>query len=178
MAGGSSPRESPGNFNSIELNESTLTSIVRRVYDSMQSTSEPRGDPGNLCTSVEGEMASRFCLPRRRDRGQGQSNLSCSNSTPRYNPQVNYGHGGLVRGKCKGKGKGKSGNVKEAVLHKKELILLPSPKYDHVPRFERKRKLQDLGLIVDGFPLDKSWDENQLRLKVLCKLKCVFYIVQ
>ena len=56
MAGGSSPRESPGNFNSIELNESTLTSIVRRVYDSMQSTSEPRGDPGNLCTSVEGEI--------------------------------------------------------------------------------------------------------------------------
>ena len=94
MPGGSSSCESPGNFNSIELNESMLTSIVRRVYDSMQSTSEPRGDPGNLCTSVEGEMALRFCLPC--GCGQGQGNLSCSNPTPRYNPQVNYGHGGLV----------------------------------------------------------------------------------
>ena len=27
-------------------------------------------------------------------------------------------------------------------------------------RFERKRKLQELGLIIDGFPFDKTWDET------------------
>ena len=46
------------------------------------------------------------------------------------------------------------------------LILLPYPTHTQVPRYEHKRKLQDLGLIIDGFPLEKSWDENQLRLKV------------
>lgn len=30
----------------------------------------------------------------------------------------------------------------------------------------KKRKLHEMGLIVDGFPLDKNWDESQLKLKV------------
>ena len=47
----------------VELNESTLTEIVRRVYHSVQSVSEERPNPGNLSAnaSVEEEMAQRFC---------------------------------------------------------------------------------------------------------------------
>ena len=61
---------------------------------------------------------------------------------------------------------GKNGRDPSQNIVMKELILLPSPEYDEVPRFGRKRKLQDLGLIIDGFPFDKTWDEHQLRLKV------------
>ena len=165
----------------VELNESTITAIVRRVYDSVQSVSEERPSPGTRATinnsSVEDEMSQRFSLPRRGQLGQlGQEQRpqqgnrpSLYNSRPRYNPQVNYGHSSVA----KGKGKGKSGKSKgkETVLNRKELILLPSPTYTQVPRFENKRKLQELGLIIDGFPFDKSWDDNQLRLKV------IFYFV-
>jgi hypothetical protein len=45
----------------VELNESTITAIVRRVYDSVQSVSEERPSPGTRTTtnnaSVEDEMS-------------------------------------------------------------------------------------------------------------------------
>ena len=94
---------------------------------------------------------------------------SSANSRGRYNPRVNYG-----KEKGKRKGKSKIGSTKKQILATKELILLPSPKYNKVPRFERKRRLQERGLIIDGFPFDKSWDERGLEVwaaavKSLCK---------
>ena len=115
-------------------------------------------------------MSQRFSLPRGSGLEQGRSLTSfgsrpiLDNSTTRYNPQINYGNSRLA--KAKGKGKGKASKAKETFVNKKELILFPYPTYNQVPRYEHKRKLQDLGLIIDGFPLEKSWDENQLRLKV------------
>ena len=112
-------------------------------------------------------MSQRFSLPRGSARGQGRSltpleNRPILDNSTRYNPQINYGNSRLA----KGKGKGKASKAKETVVNKKELILLPYPTYTQFPRYKHKRKLQDLGLIIDGFPLEKSWDENQLRLKV------------
>ena len=49
-------------------------------------------------------------------------------------------------------------------ISSKELVLLPAPNVDEVARFDKKRKLQEMGLIVDGFPFDKNWDESQLKL--------------
>ena len=71
-------------------------------------------------------------------------------------PQINYGHGVVTRGKGRGKAKSTATKAKEAasIINKKELILLPYPTYSQVPRYEHKRKLQELGLIVDGFPLE------------------------
>ena len=43
-------------------------------------------------------------------------------------------------------------------ISSKELALLPAPNVDEVPRFGKKRKLQKMGLTVDGFPLEKNWD--------------------
>ncbi|XP_028409247.1 uncharacterized protein LOC114531834 [Dendronephthya gigantea] len=176
MAGRQSSSANPsGNLdNTVELNESTLTEIVRRVYDSVQSVSEERPSPENRSTnaSVEDELAQRFnSLPRRGSEQRPQlpkaDIRTFTNTRPRFNPQVNYGHSGVTRGKGKGKVKTtKSTKAKEAVNIRKELILLPYPTYTQVPRYEHKRKLQELGLIVDGFPLDKSWNENQLRLKI------------
>ena len=47
----------------------------------------------------------------------------------------------------------------------KELVLLPAPNVDEVPRFGKKTKASGNGP-NDGFPLDKNWDESQLKLKV------------
>lgn len=49
-------------------------------------------------------------------------------------------------------------------ISSKELVLLPAPNVDEVPPFGKRRKLQEMGLMVDGFPLDKNWDESQLKL--------------
>jgi len=48
--------------------------------------------------------------------------------------------------------------------HMVSLVKLPAPNVDEVPHFGKIRKLQEMGLIVDGFPLDKNWDESQLKL--------------
>ena len=168
------PQRSRNSDHAVELNESTLTEIVRRVYDSVQSISEERPNPVTRSTnaSVEEEMAQRFCLPRRRQEPTPQlprvNNRSFTYTRPEYNPQINYGHGVVTRGKGRGKAKSTATKAKEAasIINKKELILLPYLTYSQVPRYEHKRKLQELGLIVDGFPLEKSWNENELRLKV------------
>ena len=165
--------------NAGEINESTLSEIVRRVYESVQTinveTPKPEARPANQ--SVEEEMARRFCLPRRPTAGQGQGQTNgrfSSNTRPiKFNPQLNYGHGSGG----KKRGKAKSGKPKEAAssntINAKELVLLPYPTYNQVPRYEHKRKLQELGLIIDGFPLQKSWDENELRLKVFCVIQII-----
>lgn len=61
---------------------------------------------------------------------------------------------------------GKESERKESQhgISSKELVLLPAPNVDEVPPFGKIRKLQEMGLIVDGFPLDKNWDESQLKL--------------
>ena len=56
----------------------------------------------------------------------------------------------MERKREKGRGKARLEAQKSKILATKELILLPSPKYNKVPRFERKRRLQERGLIIDG----------------------------
>ncbi len=108
--------------NAVELNESTLTEIVRRVYHSVQSVNEERPNPGNLSAnaSVEEEMAQRFCLPchgqEQRPQPPKVNSRGFTNTRPKYNPQVNYGHSGVTRGN----GIGKSSLQKP----KRQLVLL------------------------------------------------------
>ena len=152
-----------------EFNEDRLASIVRSVYTALQGDTSVTAERFSNQTSVEDELRSRFQTPRgpvtsgSSLHAAPSTSRSSSTDRVRYNPRANYGY----TGKGKGKGKGKSGKAKEPVqLPTKELILLPSPGYNKVPRFERKRKLQELGLIIDGFPFDKTWDETQLQTKV------------
>ena len=53
----------------------------------------------------------------------------------------------------------------------KEVVLLPSPTYSKVPRYNHKVKLQKCGLILDGCSIDRSWNEMQVRvlLHFICK---------
>ena len=95
--------------------------------------------------------------------------VSGAQQPPLYNPRVNYGSNGSSGKKGKKRSftwKGKSAKESPHGISSKELVLLPTPHVDEVLRFGKKRKLQEMGLIVDGFPLDKNWDESQLKLKV------------
>ena len=113
---------------------------------------------GGNSSNVEEELSRNFQIPRL---GAQQPSL--------YNPRVNYGSNGSSGKKGK-KGsftwKGKSAKESPHGISSEELVLLPAPNVDDVPRFDKKRNLQEMGLIVDGFPLGKNWDESQLKLKV------------
>ena len=111
------PSTSRTNGSGLLLNESTITTIVRRIYDSVQSISEerPLSDTRSTNASIEQEVSQWFSLPRRSSENRG-------NSRPRYNPTTNYGHGNTSRGKdwkSVKSSKGKTGRAQEHV-HKKE----------------------------------------------------------
>ena len=82
------------NGSDLLLNESTITTIVRRIYNSVQSISEEKPPPDTRSTnaSIEQEVSQRFSLPRcsrgsSENRGRGSLN---SNSRPKYNPNTNF----------------------------------------------------------------------------------------
>ena len=80
------------NGSDLLLNESTITTIVRRIYNSVQSISEER-PPSDTCStnaSIEQEVSQRFSLPRGYSENHGRL---------RYNPNANYGYGNTSRGK-------------------------------------------------------------------------------
>ncbi len=45
----------------------------------------------------------------------------------------------------------------------KEVILLPKPTYDKVPKYKRKVELHKQGLILDSVPIERWWSESDLR---------------
>ena len=146
--------------NSSLPNEEDISSLVRRVYRAMTEEVPRERSRVSGCNSsnVEEELSRNFRIPRV---GVQQP--------PLYNPRVNYGSNGNRGKKVKLRSsswKGKSAKESPHSISCKELVLLPAPTVDEVPRCGKKRKLQEMGLIVDGFPLDKNWGESQLKLKV------------
>ena len=141
-------------------NEEAISSLVGRVYRAMteEVPCERSRVSGGNSSNVEEELSRNFQIPR-----------LGAQQPPLYNRRVNYGSNGSSGKKGK-KGsftwKGKSAKESPHGISSKELVLLPAPNVDEVPRFDKKRKLQEMGLIVDGFPLGKNWDESQLKLKV------------
>ena len=172
--------------NSTLPSEETISSLVRSVYTAMtEEAAQERGDNRRNSQSVEEELSRRFQLPRRGGSDRQFLSVVPTNSSAQrpeqFNPRVNYGSsGGKGKGKsrsCPWKGKSAIEKSTKKEITTRELILLPSPEYDEVPRSNGKRKLQELGLIIDGFPLDKSWNENQLELKVHHYHVCIFQVI-
>ena len=177
---------------SRSLNEETLSSIVRQVYSAMAELPEeshPNHRRGReTFNNTQEELYTRFRIPRGNQtastsisssvnhdnhNANGDVNVSVLRQTtiPQFNPRLNYGSNNRPKsGKRKSPAnptKGKSvAAKKKAQISTKEVILLPSPDFDEVPRFSKKRRLQELGLIIDGFPFDRNWDASELRLKV------------
>ena len=113
---------------------------------------------GRNSSNVEEELSRNFQIPR-----------LGAEQPPLHNPRVNYRSNGSSEKKGKKRSftwKGKSAKESPHGISSKELVVFPATNVDEVPRFGKKRKLQEMGLIVDGFHLDKNWDESQLKLKV------------
>ena len=129
-------------------NEEAISSLVCRVYRAMTEMPYERSRvSGGNSSNVEEELSRNFQISR-----------LGAQQPPLYNPRVNYGSNGSGGNKGK-KGsftwKGKSAKESSHGLSSKELMLLPAPNVDEVPRFGKKRKLQEMGLIV-GFALTKG----------------------
>lgn len=154
-------------------NEEAISSLVRRVYRAIteEVPRERSREGGANFRNAEEELSRRFQTPRTVGVG--------AQRPPLYNPRVNYGTNGNGRkGKSKSCAwKGKSPKETSHSISSRELVLLPAPDIDEVPRFGKKRKLQEMGFIIDCFPLDKTWDENQLKLKVHSWLLFLYYSV-
>ena len=45
----------------------------------------------------------------------------------------------------------------------KEVILLPHPTTTKVPKCHRKLRLQQCGLISDGYAIERVWNESEVR---------------
>jgi hypothetical protein len=48
----------------------------------------------------------------------------------------------------------------------KEIILLPKPSINSVPKYSVKADLHKRGLIIDSFPVERSWNESEMRARI------------
>ncbi|CAB4025956.1 Hypothetical predicted protein, partial [Paramuricea clavata] len=145
----------------------TVEEEVRRRY------SLPRNATSTE-QSAESTQSSSFSLPVETRRAQ-RSNVGPLSQY--FHPTENYGQCTLraqsrnrqVRPQrrcaspyvqpCKDK-------VKSDSFTLKEVVLLPSPSYSNVPKFSTKVELNNKGLIMDGFHVNKNWSEQELRDKL------------
>ena len=137
----------------LNLNGQNLQSIVRRVYQELSATSRlsstPEREQSVRNSSLEEEISRYFSTPRGRvsTHAQTSSQNVVPPCNPGYNPLLNYGNSGS-KGKWKGKLNKKCPasrpTTKSASVITKELILLPTPNYDEVPWFAKKRNEAEL----------------------------------
>ena len=103
-------------------------SLVRRVYRAMSEVPCERSrESGGNSSNVEEELSRNFQIPR-----------LGAQQPPLYNPRVNYGSNGSSGKKGEKRSftsKGKSAKESPHGISSKELVLLPAPNVDEVPRF-------------------------------------------
>lgn len=138
-----------------------LTQLVRSVVSSLQnlptaSSQAPRSSNSNANRNVTNinnvsaaneELSERFRLPR----GQNRSSAR---------PLPRSGNGRFVPYTTAAKAS--KSKVKSEIIIK-DVCLLPSPRWQELPRRHTKQELINRNLFIDAWSLDKSWSEQQLR---------------
>lgn len=176
----------------MENLEGLVRTIVASVTSSSRESQEPdncRQDrqarrPGPS-TSVEDEISCRFGIPRRgggAGSSSGTSTETSINTNTRsqyrdlsqyFQPSENYGYR-QARGSRQGRQRRRASpyqnpqrNPSQSKLDStpviKEIVLLPNPDIDKIPKFQNKVQLNEHGLIVDGYKIDRRWTEQQLK---------------
>ena len=138
----------------------------------------------------EEELYSRFNIPRAVSSAARTQSAITATSTittasavaQRFNPQTNYGYTGRARrqraaalpsrpytrtqGRGRGRGASPSARTRVDPPSLKEVILLPKPSINTVPKYAVKAELHKKGFIMDLVPIDRSWNESQMRAKI------------
>jgi hypothetical protein len=104
--------------------------------------------------SANEEFSESFRLPRCQNRSSAR-------------PLPRSGNGRFVP--YTAAAKASKSKVKAAEIVIKDVCLLPSPRWQEVPRRHMKQEVIDRNVFIDAWSLDKSWSELQLRSE-LCKL--------
>ncbi|XP_028413665.1 uncharacterized protein LOC114536521 [Dendronephthya gigantea] len=133
--------------------------LVRSVVSSLQNlpaaSAETRGSSRNSenrnVNTANEELSERFRLPR----GQNRSSAR---------PLPRSGNGRFVPYTTAAKAS-KSKSKADIII--KDVCLLPSPRWQELPRRHIKQDLINRNLFIDAWSLDKSWSEQQLRSELL-----------
>ena len=142
--------------------------------------------------SCEEEIAERFNIPRGEtsvrdpiaNDDQQTEGLNCTSTartlTCQYNPQENYGYTRYNRrqrrvfpysrngrGSSSGRPRATSTSTRTEAPALKEVILLPKPSWNEVPKYKKKAYLQERGYIIDSMPIERCWNERQLKESIM-----------
>ena len=159
------------NMNNSVLNSNDISQLVRSVVSSLQnlpstssqaSVSSSKSNSStnrnvNTATgnvSVNEELSERFRLPR----GQNRSSSTSTRQLPRGSS------GRFVPYTTAAKASSKNKQKSEIIM--KDVCLLPSSRWEEVPRRDIKQDLINRNLFIDAWSLDKCWSEQQLRLEL------------
>lgn len=158
-------------MNNRILNSNDISQLVRSVISSLQnlpstssqasvsSSNSNSSTNRNVNTatgnvSVNEELSERFRLPRRQSRSSSASTRPLPRgSSGRFVPYTTAA-------------KASSKNKQKSEIIMKDVCLLPSSRWEEVPRRHIKQDLINRNLFIDAWSLDNCWSDQQLRLEL------------
>ena len=154
------------------LNSNDISQLVRSVVSSLQnlpstssqasvsssnsnsSTNRNVNTATSINVSVNKEISERFRLPRGQNRSSSTSTRQLpKGSSGRFVPYTTVA-------------KASSKNKQKSEIIMKDVCLLPSSRWEEVPRRDIKQDLINRNLFIDAWSLDKCWSEQQLQLEL------------
>lgn len=167
----------------------SVENLVRRIIGSMQQSEDelnrrfniPRGPVGQSQSSStgapptsvpSGSLSAPVCTETS---GTSQTHVLAR----QYEPQRNYGYTNYnrrtprtVRSSTpyvrtpRSQSSAKQVSKRVEPPSSKEVMLLPKPGYNEVPKYQKKADLHKQGLILDSVGIERFWTENELRNKM------------
>jgi hypothetical protein len=166
--------ERQGRIPNVQECVQSILSAVTNLQHSSQTREENASQGGSVqqFTSLPEELNSRFRIPRTQNScvpnnaSVPQPASSIRVSSQNFNPRHNYSFQRAGRRRPQ-----KPSVSKNAVATKPDVVLLPNPEWNQVPRGSAKTKLVERRLYIDAFRLDKNWGEARLYSELSCLLE-------
>ena len=162
--------------------------ILRSIRDGPEANNSDTSNASRPSTSVQPkdlqeELYARFDIPRSMPQPPASSTFTTASAVAqRFNPNSNYGYTGRSRRACSsasssrpyplnatssGRSSYRNRGTRVEPPTLKEIILLPSPSTNIVPKYAAKADLHKRGFIMDMVPIERSWSESKIRDKII-----------
>lgn len=150
-----------------------LQTLVQNIVSDIvgENSSSPTGGNANLQSSSAGghdnvtqELHARFGVPRQIY--NPRQNYGRATTAPRRRSRQTY-----LTNQSRSNERTPPPTASKSDFYLKNVFLLPSPSWDKLPRGDSKEYLNSRGLVIDGFEIDKKWEQEELiaRLRELFK---------
>ena len=150
-----------------------LQTLVQNIVSDIvgENSSSSTGGNANLPSSSAGghdnvtqELHARFGVPRQIY--NPRQNYGRATTAPRRRSRQTY-----LTNQSRSNERTPPPTASKSDFYLKNVFLLPSPSWDKLPRGDSKEYLNSRGLVIDGFEIDKKWEQEELitRLRELFK---------